>query len=100
MPETALADVRLRALALGATACDIRDGKPGGFGVRVLPSGGKRFFVHCRHRVQRIWRIVGDRLVLARAKTGSRTVPPGSQARDIPVWIGEAAHRILTAARA
>ena len=31
-----------------------------GFGVRVLPSGRKRFFVHCQHRGERVWKIVAD----------------------------------------
>ena len=31
-----------------------------GFGVRVLPSGSKRFFIHCQHRGERVWKIVGD----------------------------------------
>ena len=26
----------------------------------ILPSGRKRFFVHCQHRGQRVWKIVGD----------------------------------------
>ena len=39
---------------------DIRDGKLKRFGVRVAPSGRKRFFVHCRHRMKRVWNIIGD----------------------------------------
>ena len=31
-----------------------------GFGVRVLCSGRKRFFVHCQHDGERVWKIVGD----------------------------------------
>ncbi len=41
-------------------ARDVRDAALRGFGVRVLPSGGKRFFVHCQHDGERVWRIVGD----------------------------------------
>ena len=46
MPRTNLTDARIAALK--------------GFGVRVLPSGRKRFFVHCQHRRERVWKIVGD----------------------------------------
>ncbi len=72
MPRTALTDARLHALAPRATAYDIRDGKLGGFGVRVLPSGGKRFFVHCQHRGERIWRTVGDAETVSLAEARSR----------------------------
>ena len=57
MPRTNLTDARVTALK---PKYDIRDAKLRGFGVRVLPSGGKRFFVHCQHRGQRVWKIVGD----------------------------------------
>ncbi len=60
MPRTTLTDARVRALKPRKSPRDIRDGKLRGFGVRVLPSGRKRFFVHCQHRGKRIWRIVGD----------------------------------------
>ena len=49
-----------RALRPRKIAYDIRDGKLGGFGVRVLPSGRKRFFVHSQHRGDRVWKILGD----------------------------------------
>ena len=39
---------------------DIRDGSLRGFGVRVMPSGRRRFFVHCQHRGERVWKIVGE----------------------------------------
>ena len=60
MLGTNLTDARIGALAPRKTSYDIRDGKLKGFGVRVTPSGGKRFFVHCQHRGERVWKIVGD----------------------------------------
>ena len=60
MPRTILTDARVSALRPRKTARDIRDGKLRGFGVRVLPSGRKRFFVHCQHDGERVWKIVGD----------------------------------------
>ena len=49
-----------------------RDGKLKGFGVRVLPSGRIRFFVHCQHRGERIWKIVGDADSMTVAEARSR----------------------------
>ena len=60
MARTALTDARIGALRPRKIAYDIRDGKLGGFGVRVLPSGRKRFFVHSQHRGDRVWKILGD----------------------------------------
>ena len=60
MAATTLTDARVRALRPRKTARDVRDGKLKGFGVRVLPSGRKRFFVHCQHDGKRVWKIVGD----------------------------------------
>ena len=60
MPRVILTDARVKVLRPRRTAYDIRDGKLRGFGVRVLPSGRKRFFVHCQHRGERVWKIVGD----------------------------------------
>ena len=53
MPKVILTDARVKALRPRRTAYDIRDGKLKGFGVRVLPSGRKRYFVHCQHRIER-----------------------------------------------
>ena len=60
MPRTTLTEARVRALRPRRVAYDIRDGKLRGFGVRVLHSGKKRFFVHCQHRGERVWKIVGN----------------------------------------
>ena len=60
MARVTLTDARFRALPTRKTAYDIRDGKLKGFGVRVLPSGRQRFFVHCQHDRERVWKIVGD----------------------------------------
>ena len=60
MSGAILTDARVKALTPRGTAYDIRDGDLKGFGVRVLPSGRKRYFVHCQHRADRFWKIVGD----------------------------------------
>ena len=37
----------------------MRDRDLKGFGVKVLPSGAKRYFVHSQHQGRRVWKIVG-----------------------------------------
>ncbi len=60
MPRTTLTEARVRALKARKVVRDIRDGKLRGFGVRVSPSGRRRFFIQCQHRGERIWKVVGD----------------------------------------
>ena len=60
MPKVILTDARVKALRPRKIAYDIRDGRLAGFGLRVLPSGRKRFFVHSQHRGDRVWKILGD----------------------------------------
>ena len=60
MPRITLTEARVKALRPRRIAYDIPDGKLRGFGVRVLHSGKKRFFVHCQHRGERVWKIIGD----------------------------------------
>ncbi len=60
MSNIALSDARVKALRPRPSADDIRDAKLRGFGVRVLSSGAKRFFIHTQHRGQRVWKMVGD----------------------------------------
>ena len=74
MPNSTLTDARVKAFRPRKTVRDIRDGELRGFGVRVLPSGRKRFFVHCQHRGERIWKIVGDAGPVSVAEARSRAV--------------------------
>ncbi len=60
MTRIDLTDARVRALKPRKTARDVRDGRLRGFGVRVLPSGSKRYFIHRQHRGERVWNIIGD----------------------------------------
>ena len=45
MPNHPLTDARIRALRSRKSTYHVRDAKLRGFGVRVLPSGAKRFFL-------------------------------------------------------
>ena len=72
MAGKTLTDTRIEALVPRKTSYEIRDGKLKGFGVRVLPSGNKRFFVHCQHRGERVWKIVGDHGTMDVAEAQSR----------------------------
>ena len=71
MASITLTDARIRALTPRRTARDIRDAKLKGFGVRVLPSGRKRYFVHCQHEGRRVWRIVGGADDIGTSGSGS-----------------------------
>ena len=60
MPNRRLTNGRIEALKPSKSPYDVRDSELKGFGVRVLPSGAKRFFVHSQHEGKRIWKSVGD----------------------------------------
>ena len=60
MSNTPLSEARVKTLKPRNSTYDLRDAKLKGFGVRVLPSGAKRFFVHTQHRGERTWKMVGD----------------------------------------
>ena len=68
---------------------DIRDTGLKGFGIRVLPSGRKRYFLHTQHEGRRRWTKIGDagamseaearsqaRTWLAGLRAGRESVPP------------------------
>ena len=89
MPNIALSEARVKALRPRPSTYDIRDAKLKGFGVRVLPSGAKRFFIHIQHRGTRVWKIVGDASAMtvdevrARAASLLAAIRCGADAR---VW--------------
>ena len=51
---------RVDALKPRKSVYDVRDRDLKGFGVRVLPSGVKRYFIHSQHDGRRFWKIVGQ----------------------------------------
>ncbi len=60
MPSVTLTAARIEALKPRKSPYDVRDARLKGFGVRVLATGKKRFFIQCQHRGERVWKIVGD----------------------------------------
>ena len=60
MGTTRLTEARVRALRPGKSVREIRDSHLKGFGVRVYPSGRKRYFIHIQHEGRRAWSVVGD----------------------------------------
>ncbi len=75
MSKLLLSEARVKALRPRRSPYVIRDAKLRGFGVRILPSGTKRFFLHTQHRGARVWKLVGDagalRVDEARARAAS-----------------------------
>ena len=67
---------RVDALKPRKSAYDVRDRDLKGFGVRVLPSGAKRYFVHSQRRGRRVWKIVGQAgaIDLDQARDGAKTL--------------------------
>ena len=51
---------RVDTLKPHKSAYDVRDRELKGFGVRILPSGAKRYFIHSQHHGRRVWKIVGQ----------------------------------------
>ncbi len=68
MPKVTLTAARIEALRPRKTTRDIRDARLRGFGVRVMPTGRKRFFIQCQHRGERVWKIVGDAATMSLAE--------------------------------
>ena len=60
VPATHLTQARVNALNPRNSVRNLRDGALKGFGVRVLPSGGKRYFIHTQTDGRRIWKLIGD----------------------------------------
>ncbi len=76
MAKTRLTESRIKALRPRKSVRDVRDLHLRGFGVRVYPSGRKRYFIHIQHEGRRTWNVVGDAAVtrLADAREKARTM--------------------------
>ena len=59
----------------GKSARDVRDAGVKGFGVRIVPSGRKRFFLHTRQEGRCVWKPIGEpgQMFLAEARDTART---------------------------
>ena len=104
MASANLTDARVRVLKPRKSAYDIRDADLKGFGVRVLPSGGTRFFVHCQHEGRRVWKILGDAAKISVGEARSRATamlaeirqdgpPPASPEETLFEAVAEATFR-------
>ena len=72
MPAIRLTQRRVDALGPRRKVHDVRDANLKGYGVRVMPSGTKRYFVHSQYRGRRVWKIVGDAATLTEAEARAR----------------------------
>ncbi|MDE0046746.1 MAG: tyrosine-type recombinase/integrase [bacterium] len=60
MASRNLTQALIEALRPRKAAIDIRDANLRGFGIRVYPTGRKRYFIHSQFEGQRVWKVVGD----------------------------------------
>ena len=63
---------RVDALPRRRAVRDVRDTELKGYGVRVMPSGAKRYFIHSQHQGRRVWKIVGDAETTTEAEARNR----------------------------
>ena len=63
---------RVDALPRRRAVRDVRDTELTGYGVRVMPSGAKRYFIHSQHQGRRVWKIVGDAGTMTEAEARNR----------------------------
>ena len=72
MAGTRLTQRRVDALPRRRAVRDVRDTELKGYGVRVMPSGAKRYFIHSQHQGRRVWKIVGDAGTMTEAEARNR----------------------------
>ena len=68
---------RVESLRCQGTTRDVRDSGLKGYGIRLSPSGAKRYFLQGQHHGRRIWKTVGDADAMSEAEARER-------ARSIP----------------
>ena len=72
MPPIHLTQRRVDSLRPRRKVRDVRDAELKGYGVRVMPSGARRYFIHSQHRGNRVWKIVGDAAAIAEPEARAR----------------------------
>ena len=71
-----LSQRRVDSLKPRKATCEVRDAELKGFGIRVLPSGTRQYFVHHQHAGKRAWRTIGtaDDMTEAQARNHAASV--------------------------
>ena len=84
MPNRRLTQSLIDALEPGGSVREFRDTELRSFGVRIMPSGRKSFFVHAQSGKRRRWTTLGDArtMPLARARTLARARLAALRNRD------------------
>jgi len=72
MAAIRLTQRRVDTLRPRKTVLIVRDAELKGYGVRITPSGRKRYFIHSQHRGHRVWKIVGDAAVMTEVEARTR----------------------------
>ena len=75
MPAIRLTQRRVDSLRPRRAVRNVRDAELKGYGIRIMPSGAKRYFIHSQHRGRRVWKIVGDAAVMTEAEARARARP-------------------------
>ena len=73
MSAIRLTQRRVDTLRPRKTVRNVRDAELKGYGVRVMPSGKRRYFIHSQHQGHRVWKIVGDAAVMTEAEARARS---------------------------
>ena len=82
MPAIRLNQRRVDALRPRRKVRDLRDTELKGYGIRAMPSGTKRYFIHTQHQGRRVWKTVGDAATLSEAEARARAKAMLAALRD------------------
>ena len=84
MANRRLAQRLIDTLKPGRSVREVRDTELRGFGVRILPSGLRRYFVHAQNNGRRTWVTIGDAgtMPLSDARTLARSRLAASRTDD------------------
>ncbi len=76
MATTHLTQHRVDKLKPGKVILDARDTELKGFGIRIMPSGTRRYFIHSQHEGRRIWKTFDDAgaVTVAQARQRARAM--------------------------
>ncbi len=76
MAKMYLTQQRVDRLKPKKAILDVRDTELKGFGIRIMPSGARRYFIHSQHEGRRLWKTIGDAgaVTVAQARRRARAM--------------------------